>query len=81
MRGLSYVALTAYLERSGKSELKMTFDEVKRINGGYLPYSACKHRAWWANDPSHSQAVAWLNAGYKACDVRMEDQIVHFEKL
>lgn len=79
MRGESYTNLTAYLERSGKSELEMTFDEVNKANGGYLPDSAYKHRPWWANDPKgHSHSCAWLNAGYKTCDVSVEDQIVHF---
>ena len=79
MRGESYATLTAYLERSGKSEMVMTFDEVKKVNGGYLPDSAYKRRPWWANDPKgHSHSCAWLNAGYKTCDVSIEDQIVHF---
>ena len=79
MRGESYTALTAYLESSGKSKIVMTFEEVKRVNGGYLPDSAYKHRPWWANDPKgHSQSYASLNARYKTCDVNMEEQVVHF---
>jgi len=79
MLGESYAALTAYLEHSGRSELVMTFEEVKRVNGGYLPDSAYKYRPWWANDPKgHSQSYAWLNAGYKTCNVNIEEQVVHF---
>jgi len=42
----------------------MTFLEIERILGFALPESAYIHSAWWANG-GHSQAYAWLNAGYK----------------
>jgi len=31
-----------------------------------LPPSASKHsEAWWSNNKDHSQAIAWLDAGYE----------------
>ncbi|MFC3800959.1 hypothetical protein [Cohnella sp. GCM10012308] len=30
-----------------------------------LPASATNHRAWWANDITHSQAKAWLLADWE----------------
>lgn len=50
------------------SELAMSFTEVERLIGGRLPPSARKHPAWWANDETHVQAKAWINAGW-AVDV------------
>jgi hypothetical protein len=39
--------------------VEMSFEEVARLVGG-LPPSAYRWRAWWANDPHHVEAAAWL---------------------
>jgi len=42
----------------------MSWEEIEALVGP-LPASARKHRPWWANDPSHTQALAWLSVGRK----------------
>ena len=44
--------------------VEMTFEQIEALVGS-LPNSARRHRPWWANDPSHSQARAWLSLGRK----------------
>jgi len=48
--------------------LVLDFRQVEEILGFRLPNSARKHRPWWANDATHSQAV-WFKAGWKVSDV------------
>ena len=60
-----YAPLRAFLETRTEPVVELSFAEVDRIVGG-LPRSAYAHRPWWANDRSHSQAGAWLDAGRKA---------------
>ena len=80
-KGDTYLEITRYLEKQNSSILVMSFDEIKKINGDYLPASAYKHLAWWSNSKSHSQAFGWLNAGYKTCNVDIALKKVTFEKM
>jgi len=38
--------------------------KIEAASGFKLPASACTYRAWRANDVTHSQASAWLKAGW-----------------
>ena len=53
-----------------RSEVTLSFPDVEQLIGGSLPQSARHHQAWWANSPSHVQALAWLQAGWvvDVCD-------------
>jgi hypothetical protein len=55
----------------------LSFDEIATIMGDRLPQSAYDHRAWWANTESHSQALAWISAGWKVDKVDLENQLIH----
>lgn len=57
-------------------EWRAEFSEIERILGFGLPPSARRHRAWWANTESHSQARAWLAAGWRVDTVDMDAEIV-----
>ena len=48
------------------------------FSGVRLPASASRHRPWWANDPSHSQARAWLSLGRTVDHVHMDSRRVLF---
>jgi hypothetical protein len=72
-----YDALRDYLFRAGAAEVRMSFDEIGDLVGG-LPSSAFRHRAWWANDRSHVQARAWLDAGREAVEVDLTGKWVRF---
>lgn len=63
-----YDPLRAYLSESGLDSVSLTFLEIEKILGCALPDSAYEHRQWWGNG-SHSQAKAWLNAGYVTAQV------------
>ena len=67
-----------YLLRRNASQIRLSFTEIEEIIGRELPASACEHRAYWANDPKHSQAKAWLNAGMFAKELDLEGKAVTF---
>lgn len=71
-KGDKYLELEHYLEGCKKNTICLSFDQIQKIIGFVLPDSALKYNAWWSNDMSHSQAVSWLNAGYrtKLCDFK-----------
>lgn len=73
-----YMKLHDYLLRRNASQIRLSFTEIEEIIGRELPASACEHRAYWANDPKHSQAKAWLNAGMFAKELDLEGKAVTF---
>ena len=75
-----YSALADYLKRRSGSIIRLSFDEIEKILGGPLPQSARNHRAWWANDKFHSQGKAWLNAGWVAESLDLENAEVSFSR-
>ena len=79
-KGQSFIGLTAYLEKCGKDEIKLSFSDVERILGFQLPDSAYLHQPYWSNSESHPIASAWLNAGYLSQHVDMKGQTVEFVK-
>ena len=49
--------------------VKLRYQDIERILGFTLPASAFNHpEAWWSNDRDHSQAIAWLDAGYETAN-------------
>lgn len=79
MRTLKYEPLTRHLQESGLPSLEMTFDEIASLVGG-LPESAIKFGQWWENTGHHSQAKAWLAAGYKVRSVDRANRRVTFAR-
>jgi hypothetical protein len=77
---LKYDPLKRWLQMQEHQQLDMTFDEISNLVGG-LPISADKRAAWWANESitTHSQAKAWLEAGY-AVTVDRPARKVRFSK-
>ena len=54
-----------------KEEVTLTFEEIEKMLGEFLPESADKYGAWWSNagndtDNSHVQSESWVKTGYKA---------------
>ena len=79
-KGDKYIALTAYLEKSGKDVVKMSFREIESILGEHLPKSAYKYPALWSNSESHSIAFGWMDAGYMSQNLSIANQTVEFVK-
>ena len=79
-KGDKYIALTAYLKKSGKDIIKMSFKEIESILGERLPESAYKYPALWSNSESHSIAFGWMDAGYMSQNLSIANQTVEFTR-
>ncbi|GKV56575.1 hypothetical protein NCCP2222_25220 [Sporosarcina sp. NCCP-2222] len=65
-KGEAYKQLGEYLKRRNKERIILTFEQIEGIIGRILPQSAYKHpEPWWSNNYEHSQAIAWMDAGYE----------------
>lgn len=67
-------------EPDSRSRVELQFGEIESMLGAALPASARKHRAWWANDVTHVQALAWLGAGWRVVLVDLSGERVGFER-
>lgn len=76
-RMTKYGPLQDHLEATDPGPLAMTFGAIAGLVGG-LPASASKYRAWWANDRTHVQALAWLDAGREVASVDLAVRRVRF---
>ena len=76
-----YDLLRIFLERQDKPYVRLSFRDIERIIGSRLPASAYVHRAWWANDRTHTHARnGWIAAGYRVKYVDMDKEVVEFIK-
>ncbi len=78
-QGPKYGPLERHLTGIHGRRVSMDFDEINNLVGG-LPPSAYEHQAWWSNSPSHVQASAWLNAGWRVVAVSFFAQRVRFSR-
>ena len=70
-----------YLRESQVPIVALTFSTIESLLGFPLPASARKGEyGWWGNDRSHSQAVAWMSAGYRVAFKDVEKGLVRFER-
>lgn len=66
-----------------QSDVTLRFDEIEQILGDRLPASATRHQAWWGNEvktKSHTQAQAWLAAGWRVDAVDQAQRWVRFRR-
>ncbi len=79
-----YDPLYEYLLNCDHS-VTLTFDEIERILGCELPYSAKEYTVWWANEDvdttSHVHCRSWQDAGFKTIDLDLKNETVTFEKV
>ena len=73
-----YKPLTNFLASIDRSDWPASFSDVERILGFSLPSSARKWQAWWSNSQSHSQANAWIEAGWEIRKVDFDKESVVF---
>jgi len=65
-KGDKYLNLRRFLEKSSSPQISLSYEQIEQILQFKLPASAHKHsEAWWSNNRDHSQAIAWLDAGYE----------------
>ena len=72
-----YGHLRNFLAVQRGPELTMDFNEVAQLVDG-IPRSALTYREWWANDPTHVQAQAWLDTGWSVSRVDFSSAVVEF---
>jgi hypothetical protein len=70
-----YNTLYSFLRDTDDEEVELSFEQIEEVLGFSLPASAWKHRSWWANDISHTQAKAWLLAEWVIDTVEMSKKI------
>ncbi|WP_459348954.1 DUF7662 domain-containing protein [Asanoa ferruginea] len=78
-----YSTLRDWLRSSGRSSVRMSFDELDDLVPGGLPPSAYRHVPWWSNesDPAstHSRSrLGWVAAGYRVETVNLTQRHVVF---
>ncbi len=61
-------------------EWRATFGEIESVLGFALPPSARRYSAWWANDPYHVQALAWVVPGWKTAEVDLDAETLMFKR-
>jgi hypothetical protein len=64
-----YDPLNVLLAGNSNKVVTLSMNKINDVINSKLPNSAYKHREWWGNDSSHTQAKAWLNAGWKVDSV------------
>ena len=77
---MRYYLLQQFLAATPRAVDMMTlsFLQIEQLINCSLPTSAWKHRAWWANDRTHSQGRAWMQAGFEVDEVDQRDGRVRF---
>lgn len=76
-----YAPIAEFLVDQMADRVRMDFETVERLLGAPLPKSADEHQAWWANDVSHSQAKAWLDAGWQTEKLNLPGRTVEFVRV
>lgn len=77
--GTKYHPLFEHLLYAGHGQVTMKFAEIAAVVGAALPPSAFTREEWWSNSPNgHSQARAWMRAGYSTSRVDLAAQSVTF---
>jgi hypothetical protein len=74
---LKYEPLAERLRQEANERVELTFGQVGSLVGG-LPVSARRFAQWWENTPHHSQARAWLAAGFRVEGADRSREIVRF---
>ncbi len=73
-----YDGLKKYLGQVKGDQVKLSFSEIESHMNEKLPHSAYKLRPWWGNDFSHSQARAWIHAGWETNGVDLTKREITF---
>ena len=71
-----YDPLMVFLDKSGKYELTLSYEEIESIIGDNLPPTASNNKNWWNNnDRSHPQSAAWSDVGYRTCKIKLGESV------
>lgn len=75
-----YKALEEYLQKKNAKQLQLTFRAIEDLLGKSLPASARTQKTWWSNSMGHTQAKAWMQAGYLVCELDLSGEKVVYKK-
>jgi hypothetical protein len=77
-----YEPLRAHLASISESVVVITYEEIEKLIGRKLPNTAYGDawRQWWANTETHSQALAWLRAGWRVTRPDRANKRVEFRR-
>ena len=76
-----YQRLYSHLCSLPNREWKVSFDDIEAVLGFELPESARLHRPWWSNQiDGHSQAIAWMVAGWETAEVDVPGETLLFRR-
>lgn len=68
-----YKPLEEYLSQV---TVTLSYSEIEEILGFSLPESAYSREQWWVNNNTqHTQASAWLEAGWKVKKVKLGEYV------
>ena len=61
----------------------LTYDQIEHLIGRRLPPTAYGDawRQWWANTETHSQALAWLRAGWRVTRPDRDNKEIEFRRI
>lgn len=81
MRTYIYQPLEDFLRGISGSTVSLPFPKIEEILGRRLPPTAYGNDTWWTNNPTgHSQAKAWLAAGFETDSVDRAAMMVVFRR-
>ena len=79
--GSKYRPLYLRLKSTATNRWQTTFGEIESIIDASLPTSAHRYAEWWSNTNSHTQANAWLAAGFRSTNVDLSAGRVTFTRV
>ncbi|HEY4123402.1 MAG TPA: hypothetical protein VGM36_02240 [Rhizomicrobium sp.] len=81
MRKYVYQQLEQFLRTVSGPTVSLPFPKIEEILGRKLPPTAYGNDTWWTNNPTgHSQAKAWLAAGFEMDGVDRAAMVVVFRR-
>ncbi len=76
-----YQRLYSHLCSLPDREWRLSFTDIEAVLGFELPVSARMHRPWWSNQiDRHSQAIAWMAAGWETAEVDVRGETLLFRR-
>ena len=76
-----YQRLYSHLCSLPEQEWEVSFTDIEAVLGFELPDSARLHRPWWSNQiDGHSQATAWMAAGWETAEVNVRGETLLFRR-
>ena len=76
-----YQRLYSHLCSLPDREWRLSFADIEAVLGFELPGSARMHRPRWSNQiDGHSQAIAWMAAGWETAEVDVRGETLLFRR-